>query len=98
MRKYNWLVRETHPTTVKADLVAVCDQIGRWLLNREMERTVPQVHFADNTEIIKLPVGRLRHIVANEAVNLDQAIQAREITEGEWYQDRLATVTLEMAA
>ena len=79
MRRYIWLVRETHPTTVKADLAAVSDQIGKWPLKREVERTVPQVHFADNTEIIKLPVG-LRHIVANEAVNLNQAVQARENT------------------
>ena len=49
---------------------------------------MPQVHYADNTEIIKLPVG-LRHIVPNEAVNLDQAIHAREITYGEYSQDRL---------
>ena len=48
-------------------------------------------------EIIKLPVG-LRHIVANEAVNLNQAVQAREITYGDLYQDRLATMTLEMTA
>ena len=40
-RNYNWLVRETHPTTVKADLAAVWDQIGRWPLNSEVERTVP---------------------------------------------------------
>ena len=49
MRRYNWLVRETHRTTVKAYLAAVCDQIGKWPLKREVERTVPQVHFADNT-------------------------------------------------
>ena len=36
--------------------------------------------------------------MAHEAVNLDQAIQVREITYGKWYQDRLVTVTLEMAA
>ena len=78
IRRYNWLVRETHPTTVNADLVSVWDQIGNWLFKREVERTVPQVHSADNTEIIRLPVG-LRHIVAKEAEILDQAIQAREI-------------------
>ena len=97
MRKYNWLVRETHPTTVKADLAALWNQIGKWTLNREVERTTPQIHFAENTAINELPLG-LRHIVAHEAVNLDQAIQAREITYGEWYQDRLTTVTLEMGA
>ena len=37
MRKYNWLVREAHPNTIKADLAAVWDQIGRWPLNREVE-------------------------------------------------------------
>ena len=92
MRKYNWLVPETHPTTVKADLAAVSDKSGKWPHNREVERTMPQVRFADNTEIIKLSVG-LRHSVAHEAVNLDQEIQAREVTYGEWHEDRLATVT-----
>ena len=92
MRKYNWFVCETRPTTVEADLAAGWGETH----NREVQRTVPLIHFADNTEIYKLPFG-LRHIVAHEAVNLDQAIQACEITYGEWYQDRLATVTLEMA-
>ena len=73
------------------------DQIGRWAANREVEPTIPQVHFAENTEIIKVHLG-LRHIVANEAVTLEQAKQAREITYNEWYQDRLVTVTLPMAA
>ena len=36
--------------------------------------------------------------MAHKAVNLDQAIQAREITYGEWYLDLLATVTFEIAA
>ena len=97
MRRFNWLVRKSHPTTVKADLPAVWDQIGRWSANREVGRTIPQVHFAENTEINKLPLG-LRHIVAHEAVTLERAKQAREITYGEWYQYRLATDTLPMAA
>ena len=29
MRRYNWLVREAHPNTIKADLASVWDQIGR---------------------------------------------------------------------
>ena len=44
-----------------------------------------------------MPLG-VRHIVAHEAVTLDQLVQAIEITYGEWYNDRLATVTLEMVA
>ena len=39
----------------------------------------------------------LRHIVAREAVTLDQSVQAREVTYGDWYNDRFATVTLEIA-
>ena len=97
MRRYNWIVREAHPTTVKADLAAVWDQIGRWPLSRETERTIPQMQFADNTEIIKMPLG-VRHLVAQEAVHLEALVQAREATYGDWYQDRMATVTLEMAA
>ena len=55
------------------------DQIGRWLANREMEQTIPQVRFAENTEIIKLLVGP-RHIVAQNAVVLEKAVQACELT------------------
>ena len=97
MRRYNWLVRKAHPNTINADLAAVWDQIGRWPLNREIERTIPQTQFANKTEIIKMPLG-VRHLVAQEAVTLDEQVQAREVTYGDWYQDRLATVTLEMAA
>ena len=97
MRRYNWLVREAHPNTVNAVLAAVWGQIGRWPLNREVEHTIPQIQFADNTEIIKMPLG-LRHIVANKAVTIDQLVHAREVTYGDWYHDSWATVTLEMAA
>ena len=97
MRRYNWLVREAHPITEKADLAAVWDQTGRWPANCEVKRTIPQDLFAENTEIIKLPLG-LRHIVAHEAVVLERAIQARETTYCEWYHDRFATVTLTLAA
>ena len=82
MRRYNWLVREAHHITVKADLAAVWDRNGRWPLNREVERTIPQIQIADNTEIIKMPLG-LRHIVAHEAVTLEQFLQAREVTYGD---------------
>ena len=97
MRRYNWLVREAHPNTIKADLAAVWDQLNRWPLNIAVERTIPQIQFADNTEIIKMPLG-IRHIVAHEAVTLSSLVQAKEATYGDWYNDRLATVTLEMAA
>ena len=73
------------------------DQIRRWPANREVERTIPQVHFAEGTEIIKLPLD-LQHIVAQEAVVLEQAVRACELTYGEWYQTQLATVTLPTAA
>ena len=73
MRRYNWLVPDAHPNTVKADLAAVWDRICRWPLNSEVERTIPQIQFADNTDIIKMLLG-LRLIVAHEAVTLDQLV------------------------
>ena len=97
MRRYNWLVSEAHPNTIEADLEAVWDQLNRWPLNREVERTIPQIQFTDNTEIIKMPLG-IRHIVAHEAVTLSNLVQAKEGTYGDWHNERLATVTLEMAA
>ena len=96
-RRYNWLVREAHPNTIKADLAAVWDQLNRWPFNCEVEKTIPQIQFADNTEIIKKPLG-IRHIVAHEAVTFSNLVQAKEATYGDWYNDRLATVTLEMTA
>ena len=97
LRKYNWLVREAHPNTIKADLAAVWDQLIKWPLNREVERTIPQVQFAENTEIIKMPLG-IRHIVEHEAVALTKLVQEREVTFGDWYTDHLAKVTLETTA
>ena len=97
MRWYNWLIREGHPTTVKVDLAAVWDQIGRWPASGEVERTTPQIHFAEGTEIIKKPLS-LRHILAHEAVVLEQTVQARELTYGEWYRNQLYTVTLSTGA
>ena len=49
MCRYNWLIREGHPTAVKADLAAVCDQIDKWPVNREVARTIPQINFAEGT-------------------------------------------------
>ena len=44
-----------------------------------------------------MPLG-IRHIVAQEAVTLSNLVQAKEATYGDWYNDGLAAVTLEMAA
>ena len=82
---------------MEADLTAVWGQISRWLANREVERTIPQVRFTEATEIIKLPLG-LRHIMAREAVVLEQAVQACELTYGEWYKTQLTTVTFPVAS
>ena len=42
-----------------------------------------------------MPLG-IWHIVAHEAVTLSNLVQPKEATYGDWYNDRLATVTLEM--
>ena len=91
MHRYNWLMREAHPTTIKADHAAVWDQLGRWPVNREVERTIPQIQFADDSEIIKMLLG-IRHIGAHEAVTPNNLVRAKEATYGDWYNDRLATV------
>ena len=62
-----------------------------------MERTPLEIQFADDSEIIKVPLG-IRHLVAHEAVTLNNLVQAKEATYGDWYNDRLATVTIEMVA
>ena len=36
-RRHNWVLREGHPTTLKAELAAVWDQNGRLPVNREVE-------------------------------------------------------------
>ena len=82
---------------MKKDLSAVWDQINRWEANQEVERTIPQIHFAEGTEIIKVLLG-FRHIVAQEAVTLEQTVQTtRELTYGEWDENQLAMVTLPTA-
>ena len=87
------MVREGQTTTLKAVLSAVGDQIGRWPVNSEMERTIPQVRFASGIEIIKLPLG-LRYILAREANVLKRAMQACELIYAEWYHNQLETPTL----
>ena len=76
-------MRESRTTTVKADLAVVWDQVAQCPGNCEVERTVPQIGFAEDTEIINLPLG-LRYIVAREAVILGQEVQACERTYAEW--------------
>ena len=44
-----------------------------------------------------MPLG-IRHIVAHEAVTLSNLVQDKEATYGDWYNDRLDIVTLEMTA
>ena len=93
MHRHTWLVREGFTTTLKSELYSVWDQIGRGTANHEVERTIPQIRFAEATEIIKLPLG-LRYIVAREAVVLGQAVQACERINAEWYHVQFATVEL----
>ena len=79
--RYNWLTREGHPTTVKADLAA----------GQRIERLSEQYR-RYTSRITKLPLV-LRHIVPQYAVVLEQDVQACELTYREWYQTELATVT-----
>ena len=44
-----------------------------------------------------MPLG-VRHIVAYEAATVNQLVRAKEVSYGDWDNNRLATVTLEMAA
>ena len=58
-----------------------------------MERIIPQIRFAEGTEIIELPPG-LRYIVARDTAVLEQAVQACERNNAEWYKVQFARVAL----
>ena len=72
---------------VRAELAELVKQIEAWPAARTVERTIPQIHFATGIEPVKLPVG-IRHIVANEATNLNNEVDAASITYAHWYQAR----------
>ena len=87
VRRYNWLVRKDKEVPVRAELAELVKQIEAWPAARTVERTIPQIHFATGIEPVKLPVG-IRHIVANEATNLKNEVDAASITYAHWYQTR----------
>ena len=93
VRRYNWLVRKDKEVPVRAELAELVKQIEAWPAARTVERTIPQIHFATGIEPVKLPVG-IRHIVANEATNLKNEVDAASITYAHWYQTRFVNRTL----
>ena len=76
VRRHNWLVRKDKEVPVRAELAELTKQIGTWPAARTVERTIPQISFATGIEPVKLPVC-LRHIVAAEATNLKDEVEAR---------------------
>ena len=93
VRRHNWLVRKEKEFPVRAELAELTKQIGAWPAARTVERTIPQINFATGIEPVKLPVG-LRHIVAAEATNLKDEVNAASITYAQWYQTRFVDRTL----
>ena len=69
---------------MRAELAELTKQIGAWPAARTVERTILQIHFATGIEPVKLPVG-LRHIVAAEATNLKDEVDAASITYAQWF-------------
>ena len=92
-RRYNWLVRKDKEVPVRAELAELVKQIEAWPAALTVERTFPQIHFATGIEPVKLPVG-IRHILANEATNLKNEVDAASITYAHWYQTRFVNRTL----
>ena len=93
VRRHNWLVRKDKEVPVRAELAELVKQIEAWPAARTVERTIPQIHFATGIEPVKLPVG-IRHIVANEATNLKDEVDAASITYAHWYQTSFVDRTL----
>ena len=69
VRRHNWLVRMSPEVPVRAELTEIARQIGEWPAARTVERTIPQIRFAQGVEPVKLAVG-LRHNIAAESTNL----------------------------
>ena len=93
VRRHNWLVRKDKEVPVRAELAELSKQIGTWPAARTVERTILQISFATGIEPVKLPVG-LRHIVAAEATNLKDEVDAASITYAHWYRTRFVDRTL----
>ena len=93
VRRHNWLVRKEREVPVRPELAELTKRIGAWPAARTVERTIPQISFATGIEPVKLPVG-LRHILAAEATNLKDEVDAASITYAQWYQTRFVDRTL----
>ena len=83
VRRHNWLVRRDKEVPVRTEWAELTKQIGASPAAGTIERTIPQIRFAARIEPVKLPVG-LGHIVAAEATNLKDEVDAASITYAQW--------------
>ena len=95
IRLNNWMERARSSgakTCIKTDLAEVTAIMSKIPSDREVERAIPRVQFAQDLTIDQLSVG-MRYIAAKLTSETQAGIQAFSSTYDAWYQ-RLQTTTI----
>ena len=95
IRINNWMERARSSgakTSIKTDLAEVTATMGKVPNERELERAIPRVQFAQDLTIDQLSVG-MRYITAKLTSETQAEIQALSGTYDAWYQ-QLQTTTI----
>ena len=95
IRINNWMERARSSgakTSIKTDLAEVTATMGKVPNEREVERAIPRVQFAQDLTIDQLSVG-MRYITTKLTSETQAEIQALSGTYDAWYQ-RLQTTTI----
>ena len=95
IRIHNWMepARSSGAkTSIKTDLAEVTATMGKFPNEREVERAITRVQFAQDVTVDQLSVG-MRYIAAKLTSETQAEIQAFSTTYDAWYQ-RLQTTTI----
>ena len=95
IRVHNWMERARSSgakTSIKTDLAEVTAVMGKVPNEREVERAIPRVQFAQDVTVDQLSVG-MKYIAAKLTSETQAEIQALSSTYDAWYQ-RLQTTTI----
>ena len=95
IRMHNWMERARSSggkTSIKDDLAEVTAAMGKVPNEREIERAIPRVQFAQDLTIDQLSAG-MRYITAKLTSETQAEIQALSGTYDGWYQ-QLQTTTI----
>ena len=99
---HNWIERKRsdgEKKSIRDDLAATMGEMKKCKSERDVDRVIPRVRFAQNTGLSKLSSG-LKYILAKLANKTRDEMMTRETTYAAWYQQlrdkTVLDVTLEL--